>query len=252
MSESYSFSDIKDQVVIITGSGRGIGKATAKLFAAQGAKVALTDLDEDVLQESLGEIQKEGGEAHAIVADVSKKEDAERLVLEVYEKWGKIDCLVNNAGITRDTLFIRMKPDVWQKVIDVNLGGTFYCSQAAVKYMRKARKGSIINFTSLARHGNPGQANYSAAKAGIFGLTKTLAMELGPMGIRVNCISPGFIETRLTDAIPDKIVEQFKSRIPLQRVGKPEEVAMTVLFLASKMSSYVSGIALDVTGGIGS
>ena len=252
MSESYSFSDIKDQVVIITGSGRGIGKATAKLFAAHGAKVALTDIDEDVLQETLKEIQKGGCEVHAIVADVSKEQDAGRLVSEVHEKWGKIDCLVNNAGITRDTLFIRMKPDVWQKVIDVNLGGTFYCSHAAVKYMRKARKGSIINFTSMVRNGNPGQANYSAAKAGILGFTKTLAMELGPMGIRVNCVSPGFIETRLTEAIPEKLVEQFKSRIPLQRSGQPEEVAMTVLFLASKMSSYVSGIALDVTGGIGS
>ncbi len=249
--DKYSFEDIKDQVVVITGSGRGIGKSVAETFANQGAKVVISDIDEDVCNEAVEDIKKQGGDAIGVVADISKEDQVANLMKAPVDKWEKIDCLVNNAGITKDGLFLRMNLEQWRTVLDINLTGTYLCAKECVKYMRKAKKGSIINISSIARMGNPGQANYSAAKAGIVGLTSTLAKELGPLGIRVNAIAPGFIRTRLTDAIPDKISQEIQKRISLGRIGVPKEIANPILFLASKMASYINGQVLDVNGCLG-
>lgn len=248
----YSFEDIEGQVVIVTGSGRGIGRATANLFAAHGAKVVVSDIDRDVCQEAAEEVAKQGGEALPLVLDVTKKEQVDDFVKQIAAKWQRIDCLVNNAGITKDSSFLRMPLADWEFILNVNLTGAYLCASAVVPYMRKARKGSIINVSSFSRSGNPGQANYAAAKAGIEGFTRSLAKELGPMGIRVNCVAPGFIKTRLTDAIPDKIVDAATAMIPLKRRGEPEEIAWPILFLASRMSSYASGLMMDINGGSGS
>ena len=248
--EKYAFDDIKEQVVVVTGSGRGIGRATVELFAAHGAKVVVSDMDADVCNQTTEELKKSGAEAIGVVANITKEEDVVQLMKAPMEKWGKIDCLVNNAGITKDGLFMRMKMEQWKAAIDVNLTGAYLCAREVVNHMRKARKGSIINLSSIARLGNPGQANYSSAKAGVVGLNATLAKELGPMGIRVNCIAPGFIKTRLTDAIPDKIAEELTSRIPMKRQGLPDEIAYPILFLSSRMASYVSGCLLEVHGGV--
>lgn len=247
----YAFEDIKDAVVIVTGSGRGIGRATAELFANHGAKVVVSDIDQDVCDTAAKEIsQATGAEVIGVVCNITKLDQVEAMMQQVVDKWGKIDVLVNNAGITKDGLFLRMKPDQWNFIVDVNLNGTYNCSYAAVQHMRKTRKGVIINLSSIARFGNPGQANYAAAKAGIVGFTASLAKELGPMGIRVNAIAPGFVETRLTDAIPDKIKDEMVDRIPLKRKGQPLDIAGPILFLASNLSSYVSGITLQIDGGI--
>ncbi len=248
----YSFEDIEGQVVIVTGSGRGIGRETAKVFAAHGAKVVVSDLDKDVCQEAAEEVAKEGGEVLPIAIDVTKKEQVDTMVKQVVEKWKRIDCLVNNAGITKDSSFLRMPLADWEFILGVNVTGPFLCSSAVVTHMRKARKGSIINVSSMSRGGNPGQTNYAAAKAGVEGLTRSLAKELGPMGIRVNCVAPGFIKTRLTAAIPEKLVDLTTTLTPMKRVGETAEIAWPVLFLASKMSSYISGLIMDINGGIGS
>ena len=247
---AYAFEDIKDSVVIITGSGRGIGKAIAELFAEYGAKVVISDIDADVCKTAAEDVAKKGGEVMSIVCDITKEDQVKNLVDKTIEKWGKLDHMINNAGITKDGLFIRMKPDQWDFVVDINLKGTYNCCFAAANAMRKARKGNIINLSSVARQGNPGQANYSAAKAGIVGLTKALGKELAAMGIRVNCIAPGFVETRLTDAIPDKIRTEMIKSIPLGRTGHPMDIAKPILFLCSDLASYVTGQVLDVNGGI--
>ena len=247
---AYQFEDIKDTVVIVTGSGRGIGKGIAELFADYGANIVISDIDEDVCKATAEEIKKRGVDAIGVVCDVTKQDQVVNLADKAIEKWGKIDTLVNNAGITKDGLFLRMKKEQWQMVLDINLTGTFYCAHAVINHMRKARKGSIINISSIARIGNPGQTNYSASKAGVVGFTAALAKEVAPFGVRVNCVAPGFVETRLTDAIPDKIKEQMKKQIPLGRTGQPEDIAKPILFLASDLSSYMVGQTLDVNGGI--
>lgn len=244
----YNFEEMKGQVVVITGAGRGIGKATAELFASYGCHVVISDVDADVCESSAAEVKKLGGDTLAIVGDITKQEDVANLMAKTVEKWGKIDCLVNNAGITKDKLFLRMTLEEWQLTVNVNLTGTFLCTKEAIKYMRKVRKGNIINLSSISRFGNPGQANYSAAKAGIAGFTKSLAKELGALNIRVNAVAPGFVDTRMTKAIPEKIAEQIKAQIALNRIGEPKEIANVILFLASQMSSYVSGCILDVNG----
>lgn len=249
--EKYGLEDIKDQVVIITGSGRGIGRATAEMFAAQGAKVVISDMDKDVCDEAAAEIAKTGAETMGIVCNITNREQVDAMMQAVIDKWGQIDCVVNNAGLTKDGLFLRMKPEQWSLAIDVNLTGTYQVSHAAVQHMRKKKKGTIINMSSIARGGNPGQVNYSAAKAGIVGFTSALGKELGPMGIRVNAVAPGFIETRLTDAIPDKLVDEMVKQIPMKRTGKPEDIAKAVLFLASDLSAYMTGQTIDVNGGLG-
>ena len=245
----YAFEDIKDSVVIVTGSGRGIGRATAQMFADHGAKVVISDIDQDVCNEAAQEIGRSGAEVLPIVCNITNREQVDAMMQQTIDKWGKIDTLVNNAGITKDGLFLKMKPDQWNFIIDVNLNGTYHCTHSAILHMRKAKKGSIINLSSVARTGNPGQANYSAAKAGVVGFTKALGKEIGAMGIRVNCIAPGFVETRLTDAIPDKIADEMVKGIPLRRKGLPEDIAGPILFLASDEASYITGSVLPVGGG---
>lgn len=247
---AYNFEDIKGSVAIVTGSGRGIGKAIAKLFAEHGAKVVVSDIDAAVCEETAKEIEDAGGEVIHFTCDITKMDQVQEMIDKTVEKWGRIDHMINNAGITKDGLFIRMKPDQWNFVVDINLNGTYNCCFAVANVMRKQRKGNIINLSSVARHGNPGQANYSAAKSGIVGLTKALAKELAPMGIRANCVAPGFVHTRLTDAIPDKIREQMIKSIPLGRTGEPDDIAKPILFLCSDLASYLTGQVLDVNGGI--
>ena len=247
----YAFEDIKGQVVLITGSGRGIGRATADLFAEQGARVVISDVDADVCNQAADEIAQKGAQTLPIVCDITKRDQVDAMMQQVVDKWERIDCLVNNAGMTKDGLFLRMKQEHWQVAIDVNLTGTFNCCHAAVQHMRKVKKGNIINLSSLARIGNAGQANYSAAKAGVVGFTRALAKELASMNIRVNCVAPGFVVTRLTDAIPDKLMEEMVKMIPLKRKGQPIDIAGPVLFLASELSAYMTGQVLDVNGGLG-
>lgn len=244
------FSELKDQVAVITGSGRGIGRCIAEKFAEYGVKVAISDIDLETANDTASEISKMGVETAAFACDVSKKEEVDALIGGTVEKWGKIDILINNAGITMDGLFIRMKEEQWSKVIEVNLKGVYLCAQAAANVMRKVRSGVIINMASIAAEGNPGQANYSASKAAVIGLTKTLAKELAPLGIRSNAIAPGFIHTPMTDKIPDKHRERIVEAVPLKRVGEPIDVANAALFLASPMASYITGHVLNVNGGI--
>ena len=246
---AYAFEDIRGASVIVTGSGRGIGKGIAELFVEHGAKVIITDVDADVVKSTTEELSKKG-EAIGIVCDVTNEEQVNKLIDETVEKFGGVDVLVNNAGITKDGLFLRMKLEQFQIVNKINVEGTFLCTKAAVNKMRKAKKGSIINISSIARMGSPGQTNYSASKAAVVGFTKSLAKEIAGYGIRVNCVAPGFVETRLTDAIPDKIRDGMIDSIPLKRTGQPLDIANPILFLASEMSSYITGQTLDVNGGL--
>ncbi len=244
------FSEMKDQVAIVTGSGQGIGRAIAEIYASHGVKIAVSDINQETANRAAEEIAKLGVETTAVACDVSQKEQVDKMFAAVLEKWGKIDILVNNAGITMDGLFIRMKEEQWNKVLNVNLNGVYLCSQAAANIMRKVRSGCIINMASIAAQGNPGQANYSASKAAVIGLTKTLARELAPLGIRCNAIAPGFIHTPMTDKMADKHKDRIIEAIPLKRPGEPLDVANAALFLASSMSSYITGHVLDVNGGI--
>jgi 3-oxoacyl-[acyl-carrier protein] reductase len=250
MINKYDFSDIKGQVVLVTGSGQGIGRAIAEKFAAHGANVVISDVNPETANKTAQEIAAYGVETLAVACDVSNKEQVDAMFQKILDKWGKLDTLVNNAGITMDGLFIRMKEEQWLKVLQVNLFSVFLCSQAASNIMRKVRKGCIISISSIAAHGNPGQANYSASKAGVIGLSNTLARELAPLGIRSNCIAPGFIKTPMTDKIADKHRERILATIPLARAGEPDDVANAALFLASQMGSYITGHVLDVNGGI--
>ncbi len=243
--------DLKGKAAIVTGSARGIGKAIAEKLAEAGANVLINDINEDSAKQTAQEIaQKYGVETIFFACDISKEEQANQLVETCKEKWGKVDILVNNAGITKDTLLLRMTKEQWDQVINVNLTGTFLCTRAAFKIMMNQRSGVIINISSIAgENGNVGQANYSASKAGVIGFTKTVAVEGAARGVRCNAIAPGFIQTAMTDAIPDKIKEKMIASIPLKRPGQPEDIANAVLFLASDLSSYITGQVLDVNGG---
>jgi len=243
---------LEGKVALVTGASRGIGRAIALKLAAEGAKVAVNYAGNvEGANEVKKAIEDAGGEAVVIGADVSKSDDAEKMVNEVAEKFGGIDILVNNAGITRDGLLARMKNEDFDAVIDTNLKGVFYTARAAAKIMMKARKGRIINMASVVGIiGNAGQANYSAAKAGVIGFTKTVAKELAGRGITVNAIAPGFIETDMTAVVPEKAKDAMLQSIPVKRAGKPEDVANAVLFLASDMASYITGQVLNVDGGM--
>lgn len=246
----HDFSEIKGQVVVVTGSGQGIGKAIAEKFAAHGAHVVITDINQETAEATATELQTHGIETLAVACDVSKKEQVDNLFAKAVEKWGKVDILVNNAGITKDGLFIRMKEEAWDAVINVNLKGAYLCSQAAANIMRKARKGCIVSISSIAATGNPGQANYSASKAGVIGLSNTLAKELAPLGIRSNAVAPGFIHTAMTDKIPEKYRTKIIDAIPLKRIGEPDDVAKVILFLASELAEYITGQVIHINGGI--
>jgi 3-oxoacyl-[acyl-carrier protein] reductase len=242
---------LTDQVAIITGASRGIGRSIALAMAEKGAKLVLSARSEDALLKLVAEIKAAGGEAVAVVADVAKSEDADKLVAAAKESFGQVDILVNNAGITRDGLLLRMKDEDWDAVLDTNLKGAFLCTRAASKLMSKQRYGRIINISSVVGEmGNPGQANYSASKAGMIGLTKSNAKELARRNVTVNAITPGYIVTDMTDDLDDKAKEELNSQIPLGRLGEADDVVHAVLFLASKGAGYITGQALGVNGGM--
>ncbi|MBT6174404.1 MAG: 3-oxoacyl-[acyl-carrier-protein] reductase [Flavobacteriales bacterium] len=243
---------LQGKIAIITGASRGIGKSIAKSFIAQGASVAFTyRSSEEKAIELENELTSDGGMAKGFKSDASKMADAESLVKEVLEAFGTIDIVVNNAGITDDTLLMRMSEDQWDRVINVNLKSCFNLTKAVLKTMLKARFGSIINISSVVGvQGNAGQANYAASKAGILGFTKSIALELGSRNIRCNAIAPGFIETEMTAKLDPDTVQGWCNTIPLKRGGTPEDVANACIFLASDMSSYVTGQTLNVCGGM--
>lgn len=243
---------LENQVAIVTGAARGIGRAIALSLAQQGVSVIVNCSSSTEQAETVvAEIKKNGGEAQVIKCDVSDSEAVEAMFAKVMETYGQIDILVNNAGITRDNLLIRMSEEDFETVIDTNLKGTFLCSKFAVKAMLKKRSGKIINISSVSGvAGNVGQANYSAAKAGMIGLTKTMAKEVAARGITVNAIAPGFIETDMTDKLSDAIKEAVIKQIPLGRFGKPEDIASAVTFLASDSGAYITGQTINIDGGM--
>jgi 3-oxoacyl-[acyl-carrier protein] reductase len=241
----------KDRVALVTGGGRGIGAATAKLFAGEGAKVAVSDVDEGPAREIAGPI---GG--LAVACDVSDRGQVERMVERTVKELGRLDILVTCAGIIRDNLLFKMTDDDWDAVIDTHLKGTFLCAQAAQKHMVQQKFGKMVFLSSTSALGNRGQTNYSAAKAGLQGMARTLAIELGPFNVNVNTVAPGFVETRMTRATAERMgvdYETFKlgaaSQIPLRRVGQPEDIANVIAFLCSDESSFVSGQNVYVRGG---
>ena len=241
----------KDRVALVTGAGRGIGAATAQLFAKEGAKVAVSDMDEGPATEVAGPIN-----GLAIACDVTRREQVEKMFERTIKELGRLDVLVTCAGIIRDNLLFKMTDDDWDAVIDTHLKGTFLCAQAAQKQMVEQKYGKMVFLSSTSALGNRGQANYSAAKAGLQGMARTLAIELGPFNINVNTVAPGFVETRMTRATADRMgvdYEAFKlgaaSQIPLRRVGQPEDIASVIAFLCSDESSFVSGQTVYVRGG---
>jgi 3-oxoacyl-[acyl-carrier protein] reductase len=241
---------LSEKVAIVTGASRGIGRAIALSLAAEGARIVVNYArSQDAAQAVVKEITEQGGEATAIAADVSDAEQVQKLIKDTHSQYGKIDVLVNNAGITRDTLLLRMKLEDWQAVINLNLTGVFLCTQAVSKIMLKQRQGRIINIASVAgQMGNPGQANYSAAKAGVIGFTKTMAKELASRNVTVNAVAPGFIATEMTQ---DLEAEKILDYIPLGRYGQPEEVAGMVRFLAGDpAAAYITGQVFNVDGGM--
>ena len=236
---------------VVTGGAAGIGRAIAHAFAAEGAGVAICDLDHEGAEKTAEGIRSEGGIARDYKADVSDWDNVREISEKILADFGAIDILVNNAGITRDNLIIRMSEEEWKEVLDVNLKGVFHVTKAFVPGMLRRRSGKIISIASVVgMMGNAGQANYAASKAGIIGLTKSLARELAPRGINVNAIAPGFITTRMTEALSEKQTSALVERIPLSRLGQPDDVAKTALFLASELSDYITGQVLVVDGGM--
>jgi 3-oxoacyl-[acyl-carrier protein] reductase len=243
---------LKGKVAVVTGAARGIGRMIALRFAREGADVAFTDLSRDENMETLEkELSELGVKGRGYVSDASNFDEAQKVIDQVIDDFEKVDILVNNAGITRDTLLMRMDEEMWDLVIKVNLKSVFNFTKAAQKYMLKARTGSIINMSSVVGvNGNAGQSNYSASKAGILGFTKSIAKELGARNVRCNAIAPGFIITDMTGKLPENVKEEWIKSIPLKRGGLPEDVANVALFLASDLSSYMTGQTLQVCGGM--
>jgi 3-oxoacyl-[acyl-carrier protein] reductase len=243
---------LEGKTALITGAARGIGRAIALRFAEEGASIAFTDLNYDDNAKSLeNELHAKGVKAKAFASDASDFADTENVVNQIIDHFGKIDILVNNAGITKDTLLMRMTEDQWDAVIKINLKSVFNFTKAVLKTMMKIKSGSIINMSSVVGvAGNAGQANYSASKAGIIGFTKSTARELGSRNIRCNAIAPGFIMTEMTARLPEDVRNEWVSKIPLKRGGTPEDVANVSVFLASDLSSYVSGQVINVCGGM--
>ena len=239
-----------DQVAIVTGSGRGIGRAIAEALAGEGAKVVITDINEELCQQTSQEMQRSGIEAIGIPCNVTITESVEKMVDTVVQTWGKVDILVNNAGITRDALFMRMTEENWQAVIDTNLTSAFKVTKPVLKHMAKQRSGRIINIASTTGvHGNFGQANYAAAKAGLIGFTKTVALEYASRSITCNAVAPGFIDTAMTRALGEEIITKIVEKIPLGRMGTPDDIARAVLFFAGP-GAYITGQVLEVSGGL--
>jgi 3-oxoacyl-[acyl-carrier protein] reductase len=243
---------LNGKVAVVTGGGRGIGRAIVLALGKEGVKVLINyrGKKESAL-ETLEELKKLGGEGEIYQADVSVEEEVEKMFSFVLEKWGKLDILVNNAGITKDNLLIRMKSEEWDQVINTNLRGVFLCTRSALKIMLKQRSGRIINISSVVGlKGNIGQANYASAKAGIIGFTKAVAREVASRGITVNAIAPGFIKTEMTDVLSEEMKKKVLDEIPLGRFGDPEDVANAVKFLVSDEASYITGVVLNVDGGL--
>lgn len=240
------------RVVVVTGGSRGIGRAIGLRMADAGTKIYLNySSDSQDAEEATRLIEDAGGTACAIRASVASKQEVQEFFNKIVEECGRVDVLVNNAGITADGLLVRMKEDDWDRVLAINLKGAFYCMQAVAKTMMKQRSGRIINMASVVGvMGNPGQANYVASKAGLIGLTKTAAKELAPRGITVNAVAPGFIDTSMTADLPEKVKEAMLAQIPLQRIGQPEDVAEAVAFLASEGASYITGQVIHINGGM--
>lgn len=241
---------LKDKIAIVTGGSRGIGKAIAEKFLSEGAKVIITDIIDEG-EKFVSEAKSKGLELSFYKCDVSDFKEVEKTIEEIYKTFGKIDILVNNAGITKDKIILMMSEEEFDKVINVNLKGTFNFTKCVLKYMSKAKYGKIINISSIiGLMGNAGQSNYAASKAGIIGLTKSVAKEFGKRNICVNAVAPGFIKTPMTEQLPDNVKEEYFKVIPLGRFGEVEDVANLVLFLASDESSYITGQVIQVDGGL--
>ena len=242
---------LSDKVAIVTGASRGIGRAIALALASQGAKVVASARNAEALAQLAEEIKAQGGDALAVVGDVALEDDANNLVKQAVEAYGQVDVFINNAGITRDGLLLRMKNADWDAVLDTNLKGAFLCTRAVAKVMSKQRSGRIINISSVVGEmGNAGQANYCASKAGLLGLTKSVARELARRNVTVNAITPGFITTEMTEDMTEKAQEAMTEQIPLGRPGSAADVANAVIFLASDQSAYITGQVLGVNGGM--
>jgi 3-oxoacyl-[acyl-carrier protein] reductase len=243
--------ELKGKIALVTGAAQGIGKAVTLLLARHGADVIVADVNLEKAEETAREVQSLGQQSMAVKLDVTRLQDVEATIEAALQRFGKIDILINNAGIARDKLILRMTEEDWDAVLAVNLKGTFNCTKVVIKHMSKQRSGKIVNIASVVGEmGNPGQANYAASKAGVIGFTKTIAREFAQRGINVNAIAPGYIQTPMTDALPEKAKEELKRMIPMERLGQPEDVAQAVLFLVSEASGYVTGNVLKVNGGI--
>jgi len=243
--------DLKGKVAIVTGGAQGIGKSIATQLALAGANVVIADVMEEVAKSTAQEISQKGSEAISIRVDVSSLSSVEEMVKKTLDKFGRIDILINNAGITRDALVMRMKEEDWDLVLDINLKGAFNCIKTVSPIMMKQRSGKIVNIASIVGIiGNAGQANYSASKGGLIALTKTCARELASRRINVNAVAPGFIQTSMTERLSAQVKEKLSSQIPLGELGKPEDVASAVLFLVSEKASYITGEVIKVDGGM--
>jgi 3-oxoacyl-[acyl-carrier protein] reductase len=245
---------LKDKIAVVTGGARGIGKKICQIFLTEGASVYIFDVNQEEGEKTVRQFQSayRGSRAIFFKLDITDEASVEKAAGEIIKAEGKIDILVNNAGITRDNLILRMSLEDWKKVIDINLTGAFICSKHIARYMVKNRNGKIINISSIVGvHGNAGQSNYSSSKAGIIGLTKTLARELAGRNILVNAIAPGYIETEMTEKLSDRIKEKLMEQIPTGRLGSVDDVAKTALFLASDDSNYITGTVINLDGGMG-
>jgi 3-oxoacyl-[acyl-carrier protein] reductase len=241
---------VKDQVAIVTGSGRGIGRAIAEVLMGAGARIVISDINPEVTAATAKELKDAGGQVIGVPCNVTDSASVDKMVEEVIKEWGRIDIVVNNAGITRDNLFMRMTEEDWQAVIDTNLSSAFKVTKPILKVMAKQRHGRIINIASTTGvHGNAGQVNYAAAKGGLIAFTKTVALEYASRGITSNAVAPGFIDTAMTQKLGEEIIKQVLTKIPLGRMGSPDDIAQAVLFLAGP-GSYVTGQVIEVNGGL--
>ncbi len=239
------------KVCVITGAGRGIGKATAVKFAGDGAKVVVCDVSPEWIDEAVNEIREMGGEAVGHYVDVRDRSTVEKMVEQVVAKYGRIDCLVNNAGIVRDAQLKNMSDEQFDQVIEINLKGVYNCTKAVVDVMLKQQSGVILNTSSVVGlYGNFGQTNYAASKSAVIGMVKTWARELGRKGIRANAVCPGFIATPILNSMPERVLAAMEEKVPLGRLGKPEEIAATFAFLASDDAAYINGAVIEVSGGM--
>ena len=243
---------LENQVAMVTGGRRGIGFTIAQILGENGARVAINDVaSQEEIEKAVEELKEQGIEARGYIADVTKKEEIKTVVQDIINTWGQIDILVNNAGITRDALLVRMRDEDWRAVLEVGVQGVYYCTKEVLRYMMKKRYGRIINISSVVGvMGNAGQTNYSTAKAAILGFTKSLAREVASLGITVNAVAPGFINTEMTKKLPEEVREVWLQQVPLRRWGEPEEVAQVVAFLASRAAGYITGQTIHVNGGL--